>query len=181
MEAYLQQDKIMDMLRQPIPGKRVDLIRLKVVKESTGLYGINRFTEPHEAAAMVRPLISEADRELFLVMSVNTRMEPMAVEIVSVGPLKACLVEMREVFKHAILNNAAGIVCFHNHPSGDAEPSREDRLMTEKLRAAGELLGIPLVDHIIVTEEQYYSFKKQKDGSEDKEEEGGKRIYDDRL
>ena len=97
------------------------------------------------------------------------------VEIVSVGTLNACLVEMREVFKHAILNNAAGIVCFHNHPSGDAEPSREDRLMTEKLRAAGELLGIPLVDHIIVTEEQYYSFKEQKDGSEDKEEEGGKK------
>lgn len=165
----------MDMLRQPIPGKRVDLIRLKVVKESAGLYGINRFTEPHEAAAMVRPLIFEADRELFLVMSVNTRMEPMAVEIVSVGTLNACLVEMREVFKHAILNNAAGIVCFHNHPSGDAEPSREDRLMTEKLRAAGELLGIPLVDHIIVTEEQYYSFKEQKDGSEDKAEEGGKK------
>lgn len=181
MEAYLQQEKIMDMLRQPIPGKRVDLIRLKVVKESAGLYGISRFTEPHEAVAMVRPLISEADRELFLVMSVNTRMDPMAVEIVSVGTLNACLVEMREVFKHAILNNAAGIVCFHNHPSGDAEPSREDRLMTEKLKAAGELLGIPLVDHIIVTEEQYYSFKEQKDGSEDKEEEGGKRIYDDCL
>lgn len=162
MEAYLQQEKITDMLRCPIPGKRVDLIRLQVVRESTGLYGISRFTEPHEAADMVRPLISASDRELFLVMSVNTRMEPMAVEIVSVGTLNACLVEMREVFKHAILNNAAGIVCFHNHPSGDAEPSREDRLMTEKLRAAGELLGIPLVDHIIVTEEQYYSFKEQK-------------------
>ena len=76
MEAYLQQEKIMDMLRQPIPGKRVDLIRLKVVKESTGLYGINRFTEPHEAAAMVRPLISEADREIFLVMSVKQEWSP---------------------------------------------------------------------------------------------------------
>ena len=96
MEAYLQQEKIMNMLRQPIPGKRVDLIRLQVVRESTGLYGISRFTEPQEAADMVRPLISAADRELFLVMSVNTRMEPMAVEIVSVGTLNACLVEMRD-------------------------------------------------------------------------------------
>ena len=171
MEAYLQQEKIMNMLRQPIPGKREDLIRLQVVRESTGLYGISRFTEPQEAADMVRPMISAADRELFLVMSVNTR----------VGTLNACLVEMREVFKHAILNNAAGIVCFHNHPSGDAEPSREDRLMTEKLEAAGELLGIPLVDHIIVTEEQYYSFKEQKSGSRDELEEGGHRIYDNRL
>lgn len=164
METNLQQEKIMDMLRQPAAGKRVDLIRLKIVRESAGLYGISRFTGPQEAADMVRPLISAADRELFLVMSVNIKMEPMAVEIVSVGTLNSCLVEMREVFKHAILNNAAGIVCFHNHPSGDREPSREYQLMTEKLKAAGELLGISLVDYIIVTEEQYYSFKEQKDG-----------------
>lgn len=164
METNLQKEKIMDMLMQPAAGKRVDLIRLKIVRESAGLYGISRFAGLQEAADMVRPLISAADREIFLVMSVNTKMEPMAVEIVSVGTLNACLVEMREVFKHAILNNAAGIVCFHNHPSGDAEPSREDQLMTEKLKAAGELLGISLVDHIIVTEEQYYSFNEQKDG-----------------
>ena len=171
---YLQQENIMDMLRQPVTGKRVELIRLKVVRENSGLYGISRFAKPQEAADMMRPLISASDRELFLVMSVNTRMEPMAVEIVSVGTLNACLVEMREVFKHAILNNAAGIVCFHNHPSGDARPSREDQLMTGKLKAAGELLGIPLADHIIVTEEQYYSFKEQKDGYKEKREEGGK-------
>lgn len=170
MAEYLQQEKMMDMVRQPISGKRVDIIRLQVVKESTGLYGINKFTGPQEAADMMRPLISAADRELFLVMSVNTRMVPMAVEIVSVGTLNSCLVEMREVFKHAILNNAAGIVCFHNHPSGDSEPSKEDHLMTQKLKAAGELLGIPLVDHIIVTEEQYYSFKEQGNISQEKKE-----------
>ena len=164
METNFQQEKIMDMLMQPAAGKRVDLIRLKIVRESAGLYGISRFAGPQEAVDMVRPLISAADRELFLVMSVNIKMEPMAVEIVSVGTLNACLVEMREVFKHAILNNAAGIVCFHNHPSGAPEPSREDQLMTEKLKAAGELLGISLVDYIIVTEEQYYSFNEQKDG-----------------
>lgn len=164
METNLQQEKIMDMLRRPATGKRVDVISLKIVRESAGLYGISRFTGPQEAADMVRPLISTADREIFLVMSVNTKMEPMAVEIVSVGTLNACLVEMREVFKHAILNNAAGIVCFYNHPSGEPEPSREDQLMTENLKAAGGLLGISLVDHIIVTEEQYYSFKEQKDG-----------------
>lgn len=162
-----QQEKMMDMFRLPVPGKRVDLIRLQMVRESRSLYGFSRFSEPQEAADMVRPLISASDREMFLVMSVNTRMEPMAVEIVSVGSINACLVEMREVFKHAILSNAAGIVCFHNHPSGDAEPSREDGLMTEKLKAAGELLGIPLMDHIIVTEGQYYSFKEQKWGTQD--------------
>lgn len=161
MEEYLQQEKVTDLFEQPAPGKRVELIRLQVVREGPGLYGVCKFAEPQEAAEMMRPLLSAADRELFLVMSVNTRMKPMAVEIVSVGTLNTCLVEMREVFKHAILNNAAGVVCFHNHPSGDAEPSKEDRLITQRLKAAGDLLGIPLVDHIIVTEEQYYSFKEQ--------------------
>ncbi|XBX04818.1 JAB domain-containing protein [Enterocloster clostridioformis] len=178
MAEYLQQEKMMDMVRQPIPGKRVDLIRLQVVRESAGLYGISRFTEPQEAADMMRPLISASDREVFLVMSVNTRMAPMAVEIVAVGTLNTCLVEMREVFKHAILNNAAGIVCFHNHPSGNSEPSREDILMTQKLKAAGELLGIPLVDHTIVTEEQYYSFKEQGNIFQEKKK-GEIRLHDD--
>lgn len=169
----MQKEKIMDMLRQPAVGKRVELIRLQVVRESRGLCGVRRFTGPQEAADMIRPLISTSDRELFLVMSMNTKIEPMAVEIVSVGTLNACLIEMREVFKHAILNNAACIVCFHNHPSGDVEPSREDRLITQKLKAAGELLGIPLADHIIVTEELYYSFKKQENNFREKKEEGG--------
>lgn len=70
-------------------------------------------------------------------LPVNTKMEPVAVEVVAIGSLNACLTEPREVFKHAVLNNAAGIVCFHNHPSRKAEPSRNDGLMTQRLVKAG--------------------------------------------
>lgn len=95
-----------------------------------------------------------------MMLPVNTKMEPVAVEVVAIGSLNACLTEPREVFKHAVLNNAAGIVCFHNHPSGKAEPSRNDGLMTQRLVKAGGILGIPVVDHIIVAGEEYYSFKQ---------------------
>lgn len=103
----------------------MSVIRLQMVKEDRGLYGISRFSEPSEAAEMMRPLLSMADREMFLVMSLNTKMAPLAVEVVSVGILNACLVEIREVFKHSILNNAASMICFHNHPSGEPKPSQE--------------------------------------------------------
>lgn len=160
MNDYLQKETMEKMMLQPVPGKRIEIVRLQMVREERSLYGIERFSEPKTAAEMMQPILSLADRELFLVMSVNTKMEPVAVEVVAIGSLNACLTEPREIFKHAILNNAAGIVCFHNHPSGKAEPSRNDGLMTQRLVKAGEILGIPVVDHIIVAGEEYYSFKQ---------------------
>ena len=69
--------------------------------------------------------------------------------------------DYRDIFKHSILNNAAYIMCFHNHPSGDPEPSREDRMITRRLEECGTLLGIPLIDHIIVGDEsRFYSLRE---------------------
>ncbi|TLY38617.1 MAG: hypothetical protein E6K60_00335 [Nitrospirae bacterium] len=68
------------------------------------------------------------------------------------------LVHPREVFKPAILLNSHGIICAHNHPSGDPAPSPEDRVLTTRLRQAGELLGIALLDHIILGDERTHSF-----------------------
>lgn len=160
MNDYVQKDVLEAMFLEPVIGKRVEVIRLQMIREGWSLYGISKFGDPEEAAEMMRPLLSMADREMFIVMSVSTKMEPLAVEIVSVGSLNASVVEPREVFKHAILNNAAGILCFHNHPSGEPEPSRADHTMTQRLKKAGEILGIPIIDHIIVAGEQHYSFKQ---------------------
>ena len=78
---------------------------------------------------------------------------------VSMGSLTASIVHPREVFKAAILANTAAIVCGHNHPSGDVQPSREDRAMTKRLVDAGKLLGIEVLDHIIIGREGvYFSF-----------------------
>jgi DNA repair protein RadC len=81
--------------------------------------------------------------------------------IVSVGTLSGAFVHPREVFKAAILGNAAAIILFHNHPSGDPDPSREDRELTLRLIQAGRILGIDVLDHVILGDEgRYYSFKE---------------------
>jgi len=82
------------------------------------------------------------------------------INTVSMGSLTASVVHPREVFKPAILSNAAALLCCHNHPSGAPQPSREDRALTTRLVDAGKLLGINVLDHIILGDgnESYYSF-----------------------
>lgn len=147
-----QEEKIISMMKRPIPKKKVSIIRLQMIKESSTLYGMNHFHGPEGAVNMVWPMIQYADREIMLVMSVDNKMLPLAIEIVAVGGLNVLSIDMKDLFKHAILNNAAGIVCFHNHPSGDPEVSWEDKKTTKKIQEAGRLLGIPLMDHIVIGE-----------------------------
>lgn len=78
--------------------------------------------------------------------------------VVSIGSLTASLVHPREVFKAAILANAAAMIVVHNHPSGDPTPSAEDIAITQRLRQAGELLGISLLDHVVIGDDRYVSF-----------------------
>lgn len=103
---------------------QVSIVRLQMVKESRHLYGMGTVSEPREAARMVRPLFEGADRELLVVLSMDQRNKPVAAEVVAVGGLNQCVVDIRNLFKHAILANAAGIFLFHSHPSGEAVPSR---------------------------------------------------------
>jgi DNA repair protein RadC len=84
----------------------------------------------------------------------------MAVDEVSVGTLTASLVHPREVFREAIRNAAAALLLVHHHPSGDPSPSAEDRSVTDRLVAAGRLLGIRVVDHVIVADGGYFSFQE---------------------
>ncbi len=95
--------------------------------------------------------IQDSDREQFCCLHLDTRSRVKAMEIVSTGTLNASLVHPREVFKAAILNNAASVILAHNHPSGDPTPSREDVELTHRMVNAGEILGIQMMDHIIVT------------------------------
>jgi DNA repair protein RadC len=79
---------------------------------------------------------------------------------VAVGTLESSLVHPREVFKGALLSSAGSIVIVHNHPSGDPAPSQEDREVTRRLVEAGKLLGVPVLDHVIIGESSYYSFRE---------------------
>lgn len=98
-------------------------------------------------------------KEEFWVLSLDAKNKLNKKELVSNGTLMSSLVHPREVFETAIRNSAAGIIVLHNHPSGDPEPSPEDRRVTAQLAEAGKLLGIPLLDHVIIGNTSYYSFK----------------------
>ncbi|MDQ7819407.1 MAG: DNA repair protein RadC [Armatimonadota bacterium] len=104
------------------------------------------------------------DREHFRAILLNTRHEVLDVVDVSVGGLQSAPVHPREVFKEAIRRSAAAVIVVHNHPSGHPEPSRDDVLITEQLRAAGRLVGIEVLDHIIVGERDYCSLRERQLG-----------------
>lgn len=118
---------------------------------------------PIDAARTARELAGDdLDREVFGVLLVDTRNRITAMHVVSIGTLNGTLVHPREVFKVAILGNAAAVILFRNHPSGDPNPSHEDRQLTRRLIDAGRILGIDVLDHVILGDEaRYYSFKER--------------------
>lgn len=103
--------------------------------------------------------LRDRDRERFLALCLNTRNELVREVVVSMGSLNASIVHPREVYKPALACSAAAIVIAHNHPSGDPAPSREDHEVTRALSEAGQLLDIPLHDHVIIGADSYYSFR----------------------
>lgn len=122
--------------------------------------------EPCSSAKDVAELLSlsgyaNRDREAFIVLLLDVKHHIIAEEVVSVGILDGSLVHPREVFKAAVAGGAAGVIIAHNHPSGDPTPSAQDREVTNRIKNAGGVLGIPLVDHVIVAAgtECYYSFR----------------------
>ncbi|MCM3625530.1 DNA repair protein RadC [Brevibacillus borstelensis] len=142
-------------------AKRVNIVRLKMVRESSLLYPQRRIRMAGDAVGLFLKFLEETDREQFFLLCLNTKNEPTAIHTVSVGSLDASIVHPREVFKTAILSNSASVIVAHNHPSGDPTPSGEDIQVTKILQQAGELLGITVLDHIIVgTEGAYVSLKE---------------------
>lgn len=162
MNKKTQKERIDDLVKRPVPRKRIGIVHLEMVKESRCLYGMRRCSRPEDAVEIVTPLFERADREMVLVLSLNTKLEPQALEIAAVGGLDECSVDIKNIFKHALLNNAAYIICLHNHPSGSPEPSRGDRLLTQRLEKAGEILGVRLADHIVVGGNGFYSFREDR-------------------
>jgi DNA repair protein RadC len=104
----------------------------------------------------------DRDKEHFWVIGLSVKLSIMFIELVSLGTLTSALIHPRETFRRAIANGAASIACVHNHPSGDFEPSNDDLLVTEKLRAAGEIVGIKLIDHIIITNDGGFTSIKER-------------------
>ena len=100
-------------------------------------------------------------QEYFYCLYVNQKKELIERKLLFMGTLNRSIVHPREVFKVAILTNASKIICFHNHQSGNTDFSREDEVITKRLQKCGEILGIELVDHIIIGDDnKYFSFKE---------------------
>lgn len=114
--------------------------------------------KPEDAAQFVRKILLDNSREQFIALYLDGAHRVASFSIVSIGTANQATVHPREVFQRAIGAGAIALVIAHNHPSGQTQPSDEDQNVTRQLKAAGELLGIRLLDHVIVSEGGYYSF-----------------------
>lgn len=135
--------------------RRVRLVTVDAPPSETGAPTMQGPDDAYRAAKAVLP----TDREGFAVLHLDARHRLRSIELVSVGSLNASIVHPREVFKGAILANAASIILAHNHPSGEAEPSEEDLTITRRLVECGDLIGIGVLDHVIVAGDTFVSFR----------------------
>ena len=132
----------------------VELGRRTLVRASADRPVLN---SPHLVATYLLPQYGAALVEQFGVVMLDTKQHLIRIRIISVGSLDSTVVHPREVFREAASASAAGIVLFHNHPSGDPTPSPDDLLLTTRMVSAGEIMGIDVVDHLILADQRYFS------------------------
>ena len=137
-------------------------VRYSVKKDCDGRSVVvgRMLIKPTETATTLMTLLQDEPSEVFAILCLTTKLRVIASHEVSRGTLDSALVHQREVFRAALLSNAACLVACHNHPSGDPTPSADDVAVTRRLVAAGEVLGIPVLDHIIIGDARYFSFKE---------------------
>lgn len=131
--------------------EKIQIVSLVMKKDSEleSQYGC-KITGKEVAYEVISNFIGDKDREYLVVLNLDTKNNITSINTVSVGSLNSSIAHPREIFKTAILSNAASIILGHNHPSGDAKESREDIASTKRVKECGEILGIELLDHIIV-------------------------------
>jgi DNA repair protein RadC len=116
-----------------------------------------QYRTPQQLASYLLPQYGAAAVEQFGIVMLDTKHRVIRVKLVSIGGLDSTVVHPREVFREATAASAAAIVLFHNHPSGDPTPSSDDLLLTSRMIRAGDIMGIDVIDHLILSEQRYYS------------------------
>jgi DNA repair protein RadC len=116
---------------------------------------------PEAVVKAIRADVQDKAKEHFKLLLLNSRNKVLRISTISIGILTTSLVHPREVFKEALLHSAASVVLAHNHPSGDPEPSEDDLKITRKLVESGKILGIEVIDHLILGENNFYSFREK--------------------
>lgn len=142
---------------------KITINELKMVREKETIYHINgrSLNCPDKLASFCNEAFDLANRseEWVILVALDIKLNLASAFVVSRGTINSSLIHPREVYKRALLCNAAGVVLVHNHPSGDVKPSKEDVATTKRLIEAGEVLGIQFIDHIIVGTEGYCSLR----------------------
>lgn len=138
--------------------KKLEFQLINIVSEK-----IYTFSDPESIykSEIVKKELKLADREKFMAFFLNGRNKVLSYEIISIGSLNSSIVHPRESFKGAIMSSATSIVFVHNHPTGDPTPSNDDIAITKRLVESGKILGIKVLDHIIIGDNDYFSFSKE--------------------
>lgn len=139
--------------------KDIQIVKIMMVRDKTMPYYSYTISNPKDVAKIGFKLFKGADREYFAVISLSRDNTINAINIASQGSLDFAIIHPREVFKFAILANAASICLLHNHPSLNVSPSAEDIAITRRLIEAAKMLKIEILDHVIIIEDDYYSLK----------------------
>lgn len=149
-------------------GSKKKTIRLKQIKAVYETFKVeedvahylragSRYTAPAQVFETFKYLMQES-KEHFATLHLDGKNRIVCMDMVSIGSLNQSIVHPREVFKTACLSNAAAVILVHQHPTGDATPSQEDISITRRLKEAGEIMGIRVLDHVIVGDDEYVSF-----------------------
>lgn len=117
--------------------------------------------KPEDVYKLLSSELIHLQKEQFICLLLNTKNDVITKEVISIGSLNASIVHPREVFRMAIKRSCASIICAHNHPSGNPDPSKEDIEITNRLVEAGDILGISVLDHVIIGHNRFFSFKEQ--------------------
>ena len=139
-----------------VPDYKVMLVKEGVISTKKKKIG-----NPEDLAEILKKYLEGVDREVFCSILLDRKNNILGVNTISVGGLFTSLAHPREVFKPALILGAAAIVLGHNHPSGDPSPSEQDCTLTEDMVEAGKILGIEILDHVIIGDDEYYSFKME--------------------
>ncbi|WP_331654595.1 JAB domain-containing protein [Anaerosporobacter sp.] len=138
----------------------LEVVSIRLVKDAPICSG-HPITKPEDAVELVGKYLCEMDREVLCVINLKTDGTPINCNIVSIGAIDETVAHPREIFKSSILCNASRIMLVHNHPSSNLEPSKADVRLTDRMIKVGDLMGIPLIDHIIVggNNSKYFSLR----------------------
>lgn len=141
---------------------KIDVVSVRLIKDAP-IYSDRPCISPKDVVALLGDIMCEFDRETVCIINLKSNMTVINVNFASVGCINQAMAHPREIMKAAILSNAANIIMIHNHPSGELMPSKEDVMITERMNWVCELMGIPLLDHIIVggDNKEYFSFKEK--------------------